>query len=90
MSTQGFKEADLGDVEAVSLIKEIDFLHFANKAENQQYRFVEKELHPESKEEKVIAHSFYVFDVSSKQWFSYQEILIDQEEYEALQEEEEE
>jgi hypothetical protein len=89
ISMENFKEADLGEIDAISLVKEEDFLHFANKPENQSYRFAEKELHPNSEEEKIIAHSFYVFDVASKQWFNYQEVLIDKEEYQSLQDEEE-
>ena len=76
---------DFEDVGAIALVKENDFHTFVTKQENKDYLFVCKELHPEESNEKEIAHHYYVYDVPSRQWFSYSKVLIDQADYDALQ-----
>lgn len=69
---------------AIILLREPDFLAFANKPENISHKFVNLEHHPE-KPAQVIAHHFYVADPGSKQVFGYIQLAIPASEYEKIQ-----
>lgn len=85
-----FKEIDVYQPDdAINLFNEKDFQDFIEKPENKSYCFYMKEFDSED-DDKVIAHTCIVFDVISRKWFTYDDVLIPQEEYDAIHEDDKE
>ena len=79
-----WKEVDFFEGDAcLDILKETDFLSFAQKPQNKPYLFVHTETHPED-EKKVVAKHYYIADADVKQLFAFSKILVSLDEYDEI------